>query len=99
MKKKEFEKLLRVENKNGPTLVYSASSGVRIIEKDGLFFKDLSKDGKLDIYEDWRLSSEERAADLASKLSVEQMAGLMIFSEYHALPESPQSGYLRWKKL
>ena len=31
------------------------------IQVDGLYFKDLNKNGQLDPYEDWRLSIEERA--------------------------------------
>ena len=57
-----------------------------LIEQDGLFFKDLSRDGKLDKYEDWRLSPEERAKDLASKMTVEQMAGLMLYSRHQSIP-------------
>ena len=39
------------------TLGYSTESGVKIIYKDGLPFKDLNKNGQLDIYEDWRVIS------------------------------------------
>src|SRR3954447_22238829 len=75
-----------VENNGGPTLGYSTTSGVKIIEKDGLFFKDLNKDGKIDKYEDWRLSPEERAKDLASKMTIEQIAGLMLYSRHQSVP-------------
>ena len=46
----------------------------------------MNKNGKLDKYEDWRLSAEERAKDLASKMSVEQIAGLMLYSAHQAIP-------------
>lgn len=75
-----------VKNKNGPTLAYSTTSGVTIIEEDGLFFKDLDKDGKLSKYEDWRLSPKERAKDLASKMTIEQIAGLMLYSAHQSIP-------------
>lgn len=71
-----------VENKNGPTLGYCPDSGVKIIEKDGLYFKDFLGDGELLPYEDWRLPAEERAEDLGKRLSVEQVAGLMCFSAH-----------------
>ena len=71
-----------VENENGPKLSYDPASGVKIIEKDGLAFKDLAKTGELLPYEDWRLPAEERADDLARRLSVEQVAGLMCFSAH-----------------
>ncbi|MBT2720520.1 glycoside hydrolase family 3 N-terminal domain-containing protein [Bacillus sp. ISL-46] len=75
-----------VENSGGPTLGYSETSGVTIIQKDGHFFKDLNKDGKIDKYEDWRLTPEERAKDLASKMTIEQIAGLMLYSRHQAVP-------------
>lgn len=66
------------KNPNGPVLGYSETSGVKIIEKDGLKFKDLSRTGELLPYEDWRLTPEARARDLAGRLSLEQMSGLML---------------------
>ncbi|MCA0755791.1 glycoside hydrolase family 3 C-terminal domain-containing protein [Paenibacillus sp. N4] len=75
-----------VHNANGPRLGYSEASGVRILEADGLFFKDLDKDGKLNPYEDWRLPADERAKDLASRMSIEQIAGLMLYSSHQAIP-------------
>ncbi|MBS1600817.1 MAG: glycoside hydrolase family 3 C-terminal domain-containing protein [Bacteroidetes bacterium] len=75
-----------VTNNNGPTLGYSPSSGVTILTVNGLHFKDLNKNGKLDAYEDWRLPVDERAKDLASKMSIEQIAGLMLYSAHQAIP-------------
>lgn len=79
-----------VTNNNGPTLGYSPSSGVTILTVDGLHFKDLNKNGKLDKYEDWRLPVDERAKDLAGKMSVEQIAGLMLYSAHQAIPSNPK---------
>jgi beta-glucosidase len=45
---------------------------------DGLQFKDLNRNGRLDRYEDWRVSPAERAADLAAKMAVEDLAGVMV---------------------
>ena len=75
-----------VTNKGGQTLGYSATSGVKILTIDGFAFKDLNKNGKLDRYEDWRLSWDERAKDLAARLSVEQIAGLMLYSRHQSIP-------------
>ena len=75
-----------VTNAGGPTLGYSGSSGVKIVTDNGLSFKDLNKNGKLDPYEDWRLPAAERARDLASRLSVAQIAGLMLYSGHQAIP-------------
>ncbi|HEY4936758.1 MAG TPA: glycoside hydrolase family 3 N-terminal domain-containing protein, partial [Puia sp.] len=83
------EGIVLVKNPNGPTLGYSNQSGVKILTVDGLAFKDLNKNGKLDKYEDWRLPVDERAKDLASKMSVEQIAGLMLYSLHQAIPALP----------
>ena len=82
----EGDGIILVKNQNGPTLGYSSSSGVKILTVDGLAFKDLNKNGKLDKYEDWRLPVAERAKDLASQLSVNEIAGLMLYSIHQAIP-------------
>lgn len=58
-----LESIVYKKNNGGPTLGYSLDSGVKLLKQDGLFFKDLDKDGKLSKYEDWRLDPEERAKD------------------------------------
>jgi len=75
-----------VHNKDGQTLGYSPKSGISLITDKGFAFKDLNKNGELDVYEDWRKPVEERAKDLASKMSVEQIAGLMLYSGHQAIP-------------
>ncbi len=76
----EFKRIL---NESGPTL---GVSSVPVIEKDGLFFKDMERTGELLPYEDWRLTPEERAQDLASRLTVEEIAGLMMYSAHQIVP-------------
>ncbi|MEZ4830370.1 MAG: glycoside hydrolase family 3 N-terminal domain-containing protein [Bacteroidia bacterium] len=79
-----------VTNPGGSTLGYAPSSGVTLLTVDRLAFKDLNKNGQLDPYEDWRLPVDERAKDLASKMSVEQIAGLMLYSRHQSLPTGSQ---------
>jgi beta-glucosidase len=50
---------------------------VPVLTVDGLQFRDLNRSGRLDPFEDWRLSSAARAADLVPRLSLAQKAGLM----------------------
>ena len=71
---------IRITNEGGATLGYSADSGVSIIEVDGYAFKDLDKDGELDVYEDWREDDKTRAEDLASKMDVEKIQSLLFHS-------------------
>jgi len=75
-----------VTNPGGKTLGYATTSGVTILTIDRLGFKDLNKNGQLDAYEDWRLSADERAKNLASQMSVEQIAGLMLYSRHQSIP-------------
>ncbi len=76
----------------GPTLGYNPNSGVKILTVDGKKFKDLNRNGKLDKYEDWRLSYDERARDLVAQLSDEEIAGLMLYSAHQQIP-APSQGY------
>ncbi len=69
----------------GPCLTYTSAP---ILEQDRYAFKDLNRNGVLDPYEDWRLSAEERAKDLAGRLSIEEIAGLMLYSSHQAVPGS-----------
>lgn len=78
--------ILYVENKNGQRLAYHTESGVKLLKLKGLQFKDLNKNGKIDKYEDWRLPAMERAKDLASTLTIEEIAGLMLYSRHQSIP-------------
>ena len=79
----------RITQAGGKTIAWAEESGVKVLEKDGYYFKDLAKTGELLPYEDWRLSDEERAADLAGRLSIEEIAGLMLYSPHQAVPPMP----------
>ena len=49
-----------------------------ILVVDGLKFKDLNKNGTLDVYEDWRKTTDERVADILSQMTVEEEVGLLF---------------------
>lgn len=83
---KKIGNIALVTNTGGQTLGYSTTSGVKLLTDDGFAFKDLNKNGKLDKYEDWQLPVDERAKDLALKMTVEQMAGLMLYSRHQPIP-------------
>lgn len=71
---------------NGPNISYSLDSDIEILtEEDGdetYYFKDLNGNGELDSFEDWRESSETRAKAFVEELSMDQIAGLMLFSSH-----------------
>lgn len=75
-----------VRQTEGPDLGYSPASGVKIIVRDGLAFKSYDGRDTLLPYADWRLPAEVRAADLASRLSIDEIAGLMLYSTQNKLP-------------
>ncbi len=49
-----------------------------ILEVDGLKFKDLNKNGSLDVYEDWTKDIDTRIADILAQMTVEEEAGLLF---------------------
>jgi beta-glucosidase len=64
-----------------PPLAAQAPLGTRnvpILEREGLRFKDLNRNGELDPYEDWRLTAEARARDLVARMTLEEKAGAMM---------------------
>ena len=69
----------------GASLGYTSAP---ILTQNRYAFKDLNRNGALDPYEDWRLPATERARDLAAQLSIEEIAGLMLYSAHQAVPAS-----------
>lgn len=45
-----------------------------------LYFKDSNRNGKLDDYENWTLEDEERAKDLVSKMTIDDLVGMMVIN-------------------
>jgi len=72
-----------------PKLGYKSA---KLITIGTLQFKDLNKNGKLDPYEDWRLSYDKRAQDLVSKMSVEEKVGFMLISTTRMQNENSSQG-------
>ncbi len=57
-----------------------------VLEADGISFRDLNKNGKLDVYEDTRRTTDERVNDLVNQMNLEEKAGTM-FITMSLLPE------------
>lgn len=55
-----------------------AGPEVKTIIVDGIEFRDLNKNGLLDIYEDTRCITDERVNDLLSQMTLEEKAGSMF---------------------
>lgn len=66
-------------SKNDQPLLGTRS--LEIIEHDSKQFKDLNRNGELDLYEDWRLSPQERSKDLLQRMSLEEKVGMMLIAD------------------
>ena len=63
--------------------VISARAKALLTQND-LKFKDLNGNGKLDKYEDWRLSVDDRIADLVSQMTDTEKAGMLMINDNNA---------------
>jgi beta-glucosidase len=81
----EKEGFTLIVNEGGATLGVGKGMEEHILYADGFAFKDLNRNGTLEPYEDWRLPIEERIADLTARMSVEEIAGLMLYSVHQTI--------------
>jgi len=73
-------------NPNGPDI----STVMRpVIEKDGLYFKDIDGSGEVSPVNDWRLSPEERAAAYVKLMTVDEKIGQLFISDWRMGPKYP----------
>ena len=74
-----------------------------IITVDGYTFKDLNSNGKLDPYEDWRLSVDERSNDLVARMSDTEKVGMLMINDNNAGCEgsvsSASAAYVTTQKM
>ena len=73
---------------DGEQVKLGYTADTEILEVDGLKFKDMNKNGELDVYEDWRKSTDERVADLLSQMSATDKAAQMLHMTLVTLKES-----------
>lgn len=78
-KKKASERIRYYENQNGPTIGVTEQDAICV---DGLYFRDINKDGKMNVYKDWRKTPEERAKALVKELSLEEKVGQLFLSSW-----------------
>lgn len=60
---------------NGEQPRLSAFDKDKLFEQDGLWFKDLNGNGRLDVYEDWRQDVDARVNDLVSQMDLDVKLG------------------------
>lgn len=70
---------------------------------EGRQFKDLNANGSLDPYEDWRLTAEQRADDLVTRMSLEEKVGMMMIDTLNSGCEgtidATASDYINTQKM
>lgn len=79
MAAKASDNIKYYENQNGPK-ISTVERG--IIEKDGLYFKDIDGTGEVTAVNDWRLPAKERAKAYAETLTVEEKIGQLFISDW-----------------
>ena len=71
----KVDKWFRYTQEGAPTI--GLGDEAHLIQVDGYAFRDLNGNGKLDFWEDWRQTYEDRAAALAQEISREEIVGMM----------------------
>lgn len=79
MAKKASDHIIYYENKGGPTI---GTVSRNVIQKDGLYFKDIDGSGQLAPFDDWRLSPKERAAAYVKVLTTDEKLAQLFISDW-----------------
>lgn len=79
MAKKASENVKYYKNSNGPVI---GTVSRKVIEKDGLYFKDLDGSGDFKLYDDWRLPAEERARAYVKALTTDEKIAQLFISDW-----------------
>ncbi len=94
MAKKASDNVKKYSNPGGPEI---GAVSRRVIEKDGLFFKDIDGSGEVTAVNDWRLPAEERARAYVKVLTVKEKIAQLFISDWRmgkyptASPMSPKN--------
>ena len=75
-------------NQDGPTITTVKRP---VIEKGGLYFKDIDGSGEVSPVNDWRLSAEERADAYVKLLTVDEKIGQLFISDWRMGPKYPSA--------
>jgi beta-glucosidase len=77
----------------GQQEIEAAKKGV--LKVDGKQFRDLDGDKGLDPYEDWRNPVDQRVADLVSKMTIAEKAGLMLINTHTPIANPADGRYVK----
>lgn len=79
MPKKASDLVRFYQNQAGPTV---STVNRRILEEDGLTFKDIDGSGKISKVNDWRLPAKERAKAYVKILSIQEKIAQLFISDW-----------------
>lgn len=70
--------------KSSPQQPLIEHRAVDLIYEKQFIFKDLNKNQKLDVYEDWRQPLDKRVANLVSQMTLEEKVGMLLINTLNA---------------
>lgn len=76
---KAAERIKYYKNPAGPVI---ASVSRKVIEQDGLYFKDLDGSGQMKPFDDWRLPAKTRAEAYVKELTIEEKIAQLFISDW-----------------
>jgi len=76
---KASEQVVYYTNENGPVI---GTTRERIVEKDGLFFKDIDGSGEYKEFDDWRVPAKRRAVAYVKELTVDEKIGQLFVGDW-----------------
>lgn len=79
MTKKASDHIHYYQNPEGPVI---GTVSRTIIEKDGLYFKDIDGSGIFQTFDDWRLPAKERAEAYVKTLTIEEKIAQLFISDW-----------------
>ena len=88
--KKASELFKLYHNPNDPDI---SSVSRRIIEKDGLYVKDIDGTGEVSPVNDWRLPATGRAAAYFKLLTVDEKIGQLFISDWRMVSKYPAARF------
>ena len=71
---------IRIYRNNGGAVISTVSR--RVLEIDGLYFKDIDGSGVFKPFDDWRLPPSERAAAYVKELTLEEKVAQLFISDW-----------------
>jgi len=86
MARKASEHVRFYQNPGGPTI---GTMSRKIIENDGLFFKDIDGSGEVSTINDWRLDAEQRSEAYLNSLSLDEKIAQLFISDWRMGPKYP----------